>query len=137
MTSIESFTYLLGKPWVSGADGPEAFDCWGLVKYVYRENLGIELPELVGISRKSLLDISRNINEEVAHTWEELHEPLHLCGVSMGGNLRPYHVGLWVDDGASTGVLHAHNSHGVMFQSLQSIKNSGMQHVAFFRFKNS
>ena len=135
MISIESLSHLIGKPWVSGADGPDAFDCWGLVKYIYRENLKIELPEFVGISRKSLLDISRNINEEIVNSWQEIFEPVHLCGISMASNFRPYHVGLWIDDGNSSGVLHAHNGQGVMFQSLQSIKNSGMKNVAFFKFK--
>jgi cell wall-associated NlpC family hydrolase len=33
----------LGKPYVFGADGPEAFDCSGLTMMAYRQ-IGIELP---------------------------------------------------------------------------------------------
>lgn len=38
---------LIGKPWVSGAQGPDAFDCWGLVRFCLRNHFGIEVPELV------------------------------------------------------------------------------------------
>lgn len=34
---------LLGKPYRSGAKGPDAFDCSGLVHYVYKK-AGIEVP---------------------------------------------------------------------------------------------
>ncbi|MGH3116830.1 MAG: C40 family peptidase [Vicinamibacterales bacterium] len=34
---------LIGRPYVWGAEGPDAFDCSGLTQYVYRE-FGIELP---------------------------------------------------------------------------------------------
>jgi hypothetical protein len=34
---------LVGRPYVWGAEGPDAFDCSGLMQYVHRE-VGIELP---------------------------------------------------------------------------------------------
>ena len=34
---------LIGRPYVWGAEGPEAFDCSGLTQYVYQQ-FGIELP---------------------------------------------------------------------------------------------
>lgn len=37
---------LLGKPWRAGANGPDAFDCWGLVRYVFAEQKGIHFPEV-------------------------------------------------------------------------------------------
>ena len=32
----------LGKPWRNGAAGPDAFDCYGLVRAVYRDRYGVE-----------------------------------------------------------------------------------------------
>lgn len=34
----------VGIPWESGARGPEAFDCWGLVWAIQREVFGREIP---------------------------------------------------------------------------------------------
>ena len=36
----------VGKPYVWGATGPEAFDCSGLVRYVYKTALGKEIPRV-------------------------------------------------------------------------------------------
>ena len=35
----------VGKPFVDGARGPDAYDCWGLVAAIYLEEYGITLPE--------------------------------------------------------------------------------------------
>jgi cell wall-associated NlpC family hydrolase len=36
----------VGLPWAPGADGPDAYDCWGLVRAVQRERYGRDLPRL-------------------------------------------------------------------------------------------
>ncbi len=40
---VELAASLIGRPYVWGAEGPNAFDCSGLTQYVYRE-AGLELP---------------------------------------------------------------------------------------------
>lgn len=42
-----NFARHVGKPYRRGADGPDAFDCWGLVRAYYRECRAIELEPLV------------------------------------------------------------------------------------------
>ncbi|AXF52967.1 MAG: cell wall-associated hydrolase [Caudoviricetes sp.] len=34
----------LGKPYVLGADGPYAYDCWGLARAIFKERLGLDMP---------------------------------------------------------------------------------------------
>lgn len=36
----------LGLPWAPGAEGPQAFDCWGLARHVQRVHYGRPLPQL-------------------------------------------------------------------------------------------
>jgi len=40
---VDFASSLIGRPYVWGAEGPNAFDCSGLTQYVYQE-FGIELP---------------------------------------------------------------------------------------------
>lgn len=37
---------LIGLPWEPGAQGPNAFDCWGLVRHVFRIRYGIDMPQV-------------------------------------------------------------------------------------------
>ena len=41
--AVDFAASLIGRPYVWGAEGPDAFDCSGLTQYVY-ERFGIELP---------------------------------------------------------------------------------------------
>lgn len=41
--AVDFAASLIGRPYVWGAEGPDAFDCSGLTQYVYQE-FGIELP---------------------------------------------------------------------------------------------
>jgi len=41
--AVDLAASLIGRPYVWGAEGPDAFDCSGLTQYVYQE-FGIELP---------------------------------------------------------------------------------------------
>lgn len=37
---------LVGMPWAPDADGPARFSCWGLVRFVFRTQRGIEMPSI-------------------------------------------------------------------------------------------
>jgi cell wall-associated NlpC family hydrolase len=41
--AVDLAASLIGRPYVWGAEGPDAFDCSGLTQYVYQE-FGVELP---------------------------------------------------------------------------------------------
>ena len=34
----------IGLPWVAGAQGPDEFDCWGMVRWILKHEYGIEVP---------------------------------------------------------------------------------------------
>lgn len=48
----------IGKPYVWGAKGPNAFDCSGLVQYVYKQALGIDLTGYTGTQQNQGTKIS-------------------------------------------------------------------------------
>ena len=48
MTPKEFLNHAIGKPWVSRATGPQAYDCWGLVIASFREIECLELPIVNG-----------------------------------------------------------------------------------------
>ena len=74
-----------GKPYVYGAEGPNAFDCSGLVQYVYKQ-LGKSLP--------------RTTDQQFAATTRVSQynkQPGDLIFFGQPGNI--YHVGIYAGDG--------------------------------------
>ncbi|HEY6934162.1 MAG TPA: C40 family peptidase [Marmoricola sp.] len=49
-----------GKPYVWGADGPGAFDCSGLVYYVFHRRLGVPLPRTADEQWHSTLHVRKS-----------------------------------------------------------------------------
>lgn len=47
----------LGKPWAALGRGPNSFDCWGFVLYVYR-TAGIHIPDAVLTPVKDILSVA-------------------------------------------------------------------------------
>jgi cell wall-associated NlpC family hydrolase len=87
-TAIEAALSDLGKPYVYGAEGPDAFDCSGLIQRVYRQ-AGVELP--------------RTSSEQATagHTIPmSAIEPGDLVIYYQGHD----HIGLYIGDGK---IIHA------------------------------
>ena len=42
---VKEAKILVGKPYVYGATGPDSFDCSGLIFYVARESIKVQLPQ--------------------------------------------------------------------------------------------
>lgn len=85
---------LLGTPYRWGGEGPEGFDCSGLVNYVFKTALGVELPR---VSR----EMARKDDAEL------IKDPSALAAgdlVFFGRKGHVDHVGIYVGDGR---FLHA------------------------------
>ena len=48
-----------GKPYVWGSSGPKAFDCSGLVAYVYNKKLGKKLPRTAAEQKRATRPVSK------------------------------------------------------------------------------
>jgi cell wall-associated NlpC family hydrolase len=65
----------VGLPWVPGADGPDAFDCWGLVRHVQRAHYGRDLPRLVVDVRETPREQWGELRSLVQHSpWRQVHD---------------------------------------------------------------
>lgn len=90
MPSIAEF---VGIPYVLGGRSRAGADCWGLVRLVYAELLGIELEDYAYTSRRDagvLIDTHR-------HAWLELTAPLPFAVAVLRNGRAPMHCGVVVD----------------------------------------
>ena len=126
MTADQIAEYLW-KPWKVGAVGPDAYDCWGLLRAVRLAHFGGGIPACV------LGDEARALHAEKLRSgeWEIVQVPVHGDGVLMREGSEP-HVGIYLDiDGG--GVLHAMRGHGVIFTHMRELRIMGFGRCQFYR----
>ncbi len=132
---------LIGRPWIAGGRGPDAFDCWGLVRFCWRERFGIEVPE-ISVDAADLRAVLAGFRDHperrrwcrVEPARERARERAREGdGVLMRQSRYPVHVGLWlaVDGG---GVLHAVRDSGVVFQIPADLATHGWRIEGTYRF---
>lgn len=125
------FAYI-GKPWVSGQQGPDSFDCWGFFRYVQKERFGIDVP-FINVNADNFREVARNFSgSDERSKWLATSEPKEGDAVLMAHCKYPSHVGVWLDVD-SGGVLHCVRGEGVVFGAVSSLKNSGWGRVEYYR----
>lgn len=121
----------IGKPWVSGARGPNEFDCWGLLIYVLKNEFGVEIDEEYYIHGRDTKKITRAYESAVTGPhWERQERPSEGCAVALSKNKRIHHAGVWVQDGC----LHSLDHACVVHNSLSRLKINGYSRVEFYKW---
>lgn len=97
---------LIGKPFDYNARGPHAFDCWGLVHFVYRTELGIDLPLYGDVEASDVAAVAQQMADPAAiGPWIGAAEPapFDVMTCAAPGSRIAGHVGLMIN---SSEVLH-------------------------------
>lgn len=127
-------TTLIGLPWLAGARGPEAYDCWGLFLAVQRQHFGRDLPQIPidALNLRAVLDAFHGHPER--QRWQPVRTAEEGDAVLMRQSRYPVHIGVWLDiDGG--GVLHAVRHAGVVFQTLAALDAHGWRIEGYYRFR--
>jgi cell wall-associated NlpC family hydrolase len=99
---VQHAVALLGKPYKSAARGPDAFDCSGLVYFIYK-NVNIILPVTTESQIKAGYDVS-----------QDSVLPGDIIFFKIKKNL---HSGIMI---SKTDFIHSSNSRGVTVDNIQS-----------------
>ena len=100
---VKEAKILVGKPYVYGATGPDSFDCSGLIFYVARESIKVQLPR----TAKAIYGYVRIVPDEK----REIGDLVFFC---TGSSETINHVGIYIgnnqfisaiSDGENTGVI--------------------------------
>jgi len=117
----------IGLPWRLGARGPDAYDCWGLLRHCRAVYFADSIPDVeLGDQARALYAHKMRSGQ-----WRIVSTPEHGDGVLLRHGNDP-HVGLYLDlDGG--GVLHALEGCGVVFTALAALKPLGFGRPTFYR----
>jgi hypothetical protein len=123
----------IGKPWVVASDGPEAYDCWGLVVEIHRRFYGRTL-EIIPVEENNLKALIRTIDAHPERKrWDTIRKPKESDIALMRQSRHPIHVGIWLDvDGG--GILHCIQGSGVVYQNLLSLGATGWKIENYYRY---
>ena len=105
---------LIGRPYVPGATGPDAFDCFGLVAHVSSTLFDRTIP-----SQGEFLAARRLFRAAII--------PVDGAVALMRAGDR--HVGIWLAEG---GILHAVEGKGVVFDDAFSLSLTGFGRPRYF-----
>jgi len=130
---------LIGKPWQLGADGPDAFDCRGLVRHVWRSQRGIDVPALMP---EIMHDAHAIIDAALAHGWRSAGRGLKTrpreWDIVMMSSLRGPHVGVMIDVDGHLQLLHCVGGPDEQGIDCGEVIVGGLQqaaHLGFGRFE--
>lgn len=128
MTPEDYINSTVGKPWISRAEGPDGFDCWGIVIDSFIKVDGVELPQINGYTDK---DCETGIVAQEAFDSKSYIK----CQPTNGAIMTSFvgetlvHVGRCL----CGGVLHATEGLGVRFDKYRVI-NATNQTVEYYKY---
>jgi len=112
----------IGIPFGKNGNTREGLDCWRLVVMIYKERLGIDLPDFSGIyvdgSLTSLKKVTRIIREGKKE-WKKVDKPISYDVVLIRTGNMLYHSGIVVDKKRMLHVMEGIDTTIEEFTSLQ------------------
>ena len=128
MTASPAWCEYIGQPWINGEQ-----DCWTLVRDVYRDHLGIELPVIVVDSENLRAVLLAFENEQNLSPWVPITKPEHLCLVFFTpGHHRATHCGLWLNIQGGR-FLHCHRKAGVVCEDRVTLEMNGWANPRYYK----
>lgn len=127
----------IGRPWRSGACGPHAYYCWGLVQTLCMRRHGVQMPDLIAgdDNQSAIMAAVRDIG------WRRVEGaplPDDIVLARRGDGAR--HCGYMVEDRGRIGVLHADGYQSVTgpvgqvsFHTIEEFTSGGYAEHEFWR----
>ncbi len=108
----------VGIPYVSKGRTYDGCDCWGLLRLVYLEQLGVELPSYADDNADAAeVSETRRVVEAKRDSWERVAIPRPGDAVLMKIHGEPVHVGVYIGDGE---MLHVRGGANACVQRLSA-----------------
>jgi len=112
----------IGIPFLKNGNDREGCDCWKLIVMVYREQLGIDLPDYAEIfvtdSLASLRRVARTMKEERLK-WRQVQTPIPYDVILLRVNGLVCHAGLVIDRRRMLHIMDGTDSTVEEFTGLQ------------------
>ena len=119
----------LGKPWSHNPDPPNSFNCGELLRWIYKEFFGANVPVVLadtGDLRSCIKDI-RAIDRYWRFERVETPQDFDMAIMARGGEAD--HVGICV----GSDILHCRPKVGVFLDDVFTLQNMGWKSIKYIR----
>lgn len=126
----------LGAKFVTGAYGPDVFDCYGLLWWLNYAHNDRTLPRFDDMDYQRARINAKIAGECMTEDWQQVTDPESFDAVVLQRNSsEAYHVGVYLSDQHK--VLHAMPGHGVVCTDLPALERMGFRKVEFYRYASN
>lgn len=128
----------LGKPWKANPAPPESYNCGELVRFIYKDVLGIQSACIPVANARSALQCARAMKPEMFDLCplDESQTPREFDVCFMGRRTLLGHCGIAVHTSDGLRILHCPEAAcGVIISSPLELKYSGFPNIRWFRHK--
>ncbi len=124
---------LIGLPYARGEAGPLAFDCWGLVRWVFEHVHGVPLP-VIAVDDDSANNAAAIRQAAEVSGWRpsDACQPAENDIVLMSGP-DGRHIGVIVRANGGLFLLHCLEGPGVCLQPVPDLARSGFRDFTYWR----
>lgn len=129
---IANIERYLGRPWVA-----TGFNCFELVREVYRCELGIEIPA-AGVDATLPHVVARAFaSHELRASFKKIEVPVHLSVVAMRDQYSACesHCGVFIDLPGVPSVLHNHRGIGVVLEPVSRLAWRNLIISGYYEYK--
>ena len=100
----------IGMPYERMAEGPHAYDCWGLARAVWREQMGLEMPH-INIGENNNVDAMRRIANGLG--WARVEGPPQEFDALIMQSHIGRHIAVAIKANGKIVFIHSDSSAGV------------------------
>lgn len=130
LDEIQFIESLLGKPHIPGANGPDAYDCWGAAQVIQKRLFNRNMPDI----KDPPTDIRRLMvfihNHEARSQWVRADTKRHGQLVELAHGNHPFHIGVYLDVEGG-GIIHSLANIGISWDRELTMKAAGWRKFVY------